>query len=82
MQSAGKVRQSDKLFRSDLIKQSTDHSAVGICRNKPVSLLSTPVCLHNVAIKTREVALQSNKLFYNVCTQTHTHVCQPLSNLK
>lgn len=34
------------------------------------------------SIKTREAAFQSNKLFYNVCTQTHTHVCRPLSNLK
>lgn len=49
MWSEGKVSQSDELFRSGCIKLSIDHSPVWISLIKLVSLLNTPMCLHNIA---------------------------------
>lgn len=44
-----KVRTSDELIRSGDIRAGIDHPAVWIRVIKLVSLLNTPICLHNAA---------------------------------
>lgn len=63
---------------------SIDHSAVWIRVIKAVSLLNTPICLHNIADVYKKAG--SNKQFWNaVCAQTqstahiHTGHCPTLN---
>lgn len=95
-EAKGKVRQSDKLFRSGCIKVSIDHSPVWIHLINLVSLLNTPicprhttspasghtrVCFNHTHKEARRLEAISNSVILNAHKQPpHTH--RPLSNVK